>query len=227
MVLAALAATTATAQESSPSVLTKVDHLVYATSDLERGIKEVEELLGVRALPGGRHPGRGTRNALIALGPNAYLEIVAPDPDQPPPPSPRSFNLDSLTGSRLVTWAAAGTDLDSLRSRAVANGVPLGEVRSGSRQRPDGVVLSWRFTDPRSRVADGLVPFFIDWGQSPHPAHTSPPGATLVALRAEHPDDRRVQRMLDALGLDVPVRHGPRAALIAVIDGRRGRVELR
>ena len=49
-------------------------------------------------------------------------------------------------------------------------GVKLGEVIDGSRQRADGVVLSWRFTDPRTVAFDGLIPFFIDWGKTPHPA---------------------------------------------------------
>src|SRR5688500_16482444 len=62
----------------------RVDHLFYATPDLERGIAEIKRLVGVRATPGGKHPGRGTRNAFIALGPNSFLEIVAPDPDQTP-----------------------------------------------------------------------------------------------------------------------------------------------
>jgi hypothetical protein len=63
------------AQERSASLLPRVDHLVYATPDLDRGIDEIEKLLGVRASPGGQHQGRGTRNALVALGPTAYLEI--------------------------------------------------------------------------------------------------------------------------------------------------------
>ena len=84
----------------------------------------------------------------------------------------------------------------------------LGAVASGSRRRPDGVVLAWRYTDPTVVVADGLVPFFIDWGSSPHPALTAAKGATLTQLRAEHPDAPRVQKMIDALGLDLRVSPG-------------------
>ena len=73
----------------------------------------------------------------------------------------------------------------------------------------------------------GIVPFFIDWGQSPHPSRSAPQGAVLVALSAEHPDEDRIQRALGALGLELPVTHGPRARLIAIIDCPRGRVELR
>jgi Glyoxalase-like domain len=215
------------AQKGSVEMLARVDHLVYATPDLKRGVEEVEKLLGVRATPGGQHPGRGTRNALIALGPASYLEIIAPDPEQSPPKTSRPFGIDGLKESRLVAWAAKGVDLERLRGEAARKGASLGEVMSGSRRRPDGVLLSWRYTDPQTVLADGLVPFFIDWGQSPHPARTAASGASLIALRAEHPDAQRVQRLLRELGLDLSVQTGAAPALIATIDGPRGRVELR
>jgi hypothetical protein len=214
-------------QQTSAEFISKVDHLVYATPDLNRGIEEIEKLLGVRAMAGGQHPGRGTRNALLALGPTTYLEIIAPDPEQPPPKESRPFGLDGLKESRLVAWFVNGHDLEKLRAEAVRKGVPLGEVKSGSRRRPDGVELSWQFTDPSVLVADGIVPFFINWGESPHPAGTAPRGGTLVSLRAEHPDVQGVRAMLRHLSLDLPVKRDPSPALIAVIESPRGQVELR
>ena len=212
---------------ASSKLISRVDHLVYATPDLNRGVEEIEKLLGVRAVAGGQHPGRGTRNALLALGPTTYLEIIAPDPEQQQPEAPRPFGIDGLKKSRLVAWFVTGRDLERLRGEAVRKGVSLGEVRSGSRLRPDGVQLSWQFTDPSVLVAGGIVPLFIDWGQSPHPAHTAAKGATLVSLRAEHPDAQSVREMLQHLGVDLAVNQGESPALIAVIEGPRGRVELR
>ena len=107
-IMAPSAAAGSPEKPAPPGLLARVDHLVYAAADLDRGIEEIEKLLGVRAAIGGRHPGRGTRNALIALGPETYLEIIAPDPDQPAPASARSFGLDAVEKSRLVTWAAKG-----------------------------------------------------------------------------------------------------------------------
>src|SRR5207302_7776546 len=85
-------------------VLTRVDHLVYATPDLQLGIDTAEKLFGVRATPGGQHPGQGTRNALIALGPASYLEIIGTDPEQPKPAGPRRFGIDDLKAPHLLTW---------------------------------------------------------------------------------------------------------------------------
>jgi len=225
--LAAMMAAGSARQSASGGLLTTVDHVVYATPDLQVGIERVEKLLGVRATPGGQHPGRGTRNALLALGPGVYLEIIGPDPEQPTPAMPRPFGIDDLKEPRLVTWAAKGKNLEQLSSEARRGGVTLGDVIPGSRRRSDGVLLSWRYTDPRTVVGDGIVPFFIDWGTTPHPAATAAQGASLVGLRAEHPNAEQVQKALGHLALSLRVQPGPRATLIATVSGRQGQVELR
>ena len=211
---------------AADGLLAQIDHLVYATPDLAVGIETAEQLFGVRATPGGQHPGLGTRNALIALGPASYLEIIGPDRDQPAPKGRRRFGIDDLKAPRLLTWVAKGKSLEKFTVEAKADGVDLGAVIPGSRKRPDGVVLSWRYTDPQTVLADRLVPYFIDWGTSPHPSATAAKGVTLLSLRAEHPDADRVQRMLRQLGLDLAVTKGSRPALIATFDGPKGRVQL-
>ena len=213
--------------KGASGLLPRIDHLVYGTPDLQAGVDQVEKILGVRATPGGQHPGVGTRNALVALGPATYLEIIGPDPEQPKPERPRTFGIDNLTAPRLVAWAAKGDNLDQFAAEALRRGVKLGEVSSGSRKTPQGVLLSWRYTSPRTVIADGIVPFFIDWGQTPHPARTAATGATLVEFRAEHPQVEEVRKMLSELGIDLPVTKGQRSALVAVIQSPRGRVELR
>ena len=212
---------------ASREVLSRVDHVVYASADLDRGIAEVEQLLGIRASLGGQHPIWGTRNALVALGPSSYLEIIAPDPDHLPPSEGRPFGLDALGPSRLAGWAAKGSGLNNFRDGAAVHGIELGRVLSGSRKQTDGTILSWQLTDLRCVIADGIVPFFIDWGLAPHPALVASRGATLMSLVAEHPDAAHVRPMLRTLDVDLPVSAGRAPALIAQIHCPHGRILLR
>lgn len=204
-----------------------VDHLIYAAPHLDAGVERLENILGVRAIPGGRHPGYGTRNALLALGPEMYLEVLAPDPDGPEPARPRLFGIDRLDAPRLAAWVAKESDLEGRVEAADRRGVKLGEILLGSRERPDGSVLAWRLTDPHVVLGDGIVPFLIDWGPTESPARAAAKGCTLLGLRAEHPDPARIRAMLLALGVELEVESGRAPALIARIGTARGEVELR
>ena len=169
------------------SVPARLDHIVFAAPLFEETLDWFEGVSGVRPTLGGVHPRWRTRNAIVPLGPSTYLEIIGPDPASREGP-PKIFRLDLLDAPRLVTWAAKGRELASLAGRAQAHGVPLGHSSSGRRQRPDGAWLTWEVTDPLRLIADGLVPFFIDWRTSPHPASTTAPQITLEDLHGEHPD---------------------------------------
>ena len=216
----------ALADEPRDDVLMAVDHLVLAAPDLDEGIAAVEAMTGVRASYGGSHPGLGTRNALLSLGPRVYLEIIAPDPAQSTWQSPRPFRVDEIQAPTLVTWAAKSGDVEGLVERTLPGGESLGTAQAGSRKRPDGVTLSWVLSVPTREVADGVVPFFIDWGDTPHPAASAPSGVTLIALRLLHPEPGRVRETLDILGIDAVVTHGARPALIAELMTPNGAVTL-
>ncbi len=204
-----------------------VDHLIWATPDLHAGIAAIEAQLGVRATPGGRHPDRGTRNALLGLGKGVYLEILAPDPEEPAPAKPRWLGVDASGPPRLSSWAVKSDDVAGAVARAAASGVGLGAAIAGGRETPDGTKLAWTVSDPDVVLEDGLVPFLIDWGTTPHPAAAAPPGARLVALRAEHPSPDGVHAALAALAIELDVQAAQKPAIIATIETRRGRVELR
>jgi hypothetical protein len=207
--------------------LNVVDHLVYATPNLAATVADLEAQLGLSSTPGGQHPGRGTQNSLFALGAHAYLEVIGPDQQQPEPASPRWFAIDSLAGPKLVAWAAKSSRLDDLANEASGSGIKLGPISSGSRKRPDGGRLDWRFTDPSTLVADGIFPFFIDWGTSRHPAADIDTGCRLDELRAEHPDAETVSDMLQFAGIGLQVAAAAQPALIATVTGALGSVELR
>jgi hypothetical protein len=202
-----------------------IDHLVYGAPDLEAATDDLDVRFGARAQPGGKHLGIGTHNALLALGPRTYLEVIAPDPQQPQPSSPRPFGLDELTSARLVGWAVGCDDIDGDISRARDAGYDPGDAIEMTRTSPAGAVLRWRLT--RNAIAGGPVPFLIAWGDTEHPATTAPEGLVLEAFEIEHPEPDSLAATLGALGADIDVRPAKSPALVAHIRGRAGTKELR
>jgi hypothetical protein len=202
-----------------------IDHLVYAVPSLPAAVTEVAERLGVRAQAGGKHIGLGTHNALLALGPQTYLEIIAPDPEQPKPPAPRPFGIDSVSHGRLVTWALACEDIDAVVAGARSHGYDPGDVVDGQRTEPTGTVLRWRMTI--GETADGLAPFLISWGDTEHPARSAPHGLTLETFHIEHPDPASLVPLLTALGADFEIKPAAAAALVAGLSGPNGNTVLR
>jgi hypothetical protein len=207
-----------------------LDHIVVAAPDLAAAVTWFTDLTGVRPVPGGRHQGLGTANYLAGLGGGAYLEILGPDPDpdpdQPAAGRPRPFGIGELPFPRVATWAIRPDDLDRQIAAARANGYDPGQPQAMSRATPDGEVLRWRLTPLDPTIGDGLVPFLIDWGDTPHPTTRGLPTVPLVSFEATHPAPDSVRPALAALGVDLPVRAGDRAALTVVLEGRHGPVTI-
>ncbi|WP_194892162.1 VOC family protein [Catenulispora pinisilvae] len=201
--------------------MTAFDHLVYAAPDLQAALEDIARRTGVHPTAGGPHPGLGTRNYLLGLGGDRYLEIIGPDPAQPTPPEPRPFGIDDLSAPKLVAWAIATTDLDAAVTRSRAAGHDPGPPRAMTRLRPDGELLRWRLTPPRA----GVVPFLIDWGATPHPARRLPV-VQLVGFEVVHPAPDAVRECFTALGADAAFRQGARPALVAHLAGPAGEIVL-
>ncbi|HXG91101.1 MAG TPA: VOC family protein [Blastocatellia bacterium] len=205
-----------------------VDHLLLGAADLDRGINWLESLTGVKATIGGSHPGRGTRNALISLGGRQYLEIIAPDPAQ------SSFNFDidirKLAEPRLITWAAATTDINTVAKTAREAGYQVFGPRDGSRTRPDGRMLRWKTLGVPNRFgAEPIapIPFFIEWAKdSLHPSQDSAKGCELLEFEFEHTDSAGVTDMLKKLGIEAKVKQAKEARLRATLKTPKGKVNL-
>ena len=208
--------------------ISEIDHLVYACSDLEEGVRHITEELGMAPVEGGRHPAWGTHNALLGLGPRCYLEIIGPDP------SPQRSSVDipeaftAAGNGSLTTWAARVDQLPEHYSGLQSACPALGGLVSGSRRRLDGETLSWVLTDPASLVMKGAVPFLIDWGDSDHPASGLARGCALRSLVLQHPEPGHLVAVLDALGLSdlVQVEAAPDAGLGALIETPTGIVRI-
>ena len=207
-----------------PSVPESFDHMLLGCSDLDKGIELVERHLGVRAALGGVHPGRGSRNALLSLGERRYLEIIAPDPQQPRSSDVRQ--LYQIDAPRLIGWAAHVDDIEAVVQRLSAAGIVFEPVRPGARQRPSGQTLRWKALSLKDD-AGGLLPFFIEWSKDAvHPAVDSPQGGRVdrFSLATPNPDDLRARAA--KLNLDVEVENAPQPVLRAKVTGPKGTLSL-
>jgi hypothetical protein len=202
-----------------------IDHLVYATLDVDGTIDELTRRLGVEPAPGGHHLGLGTRNALLSLG-SSYLEVLGPDPGQHRPAGGYWYGLENIENPRLITWTARVERIERVAAYAHGRGYNTGDVHKVFREMPDGGHLSFRLTMPTGD-GGGLVPNLIEWDEeSPHPATTSPQGIELVQLRGYHPVPESITPMLEALRMELEVRVADSPRLVAILDTPYGPVEL-
>ncbi|MEO8503465.1 MAG: VOC family protein [Acidobacteriota bacterium] len=213
------------------AAITAVDHLLLGAPDLDRGVAWIEARAGVRASAGGSHPGKGTRNALLALGSRRYLEILAPDPAQPAMSGRLATRLQQVAGRepRLILWAAATTDLDDLVRRAGAANLELEGPLAGSRSRPDGEVVRWRVAIAVGATADrleGALPFFIEWQTPLHPSLDSPAGCDLLTLDLASPYPDELRDVLACLGIEAVVRTAKQNGLSARLQTPLGVLDL-
>jgi hypothetical protein len=187
---------------------TRLDHLVLGTVDLERGGAWLERFLGAALSPPGRHLRMGTHNRLLSLGPQCYLELIAIDPDGPPPFMPRWFGLDTpdvqeriAARPRLIGWVARTGAIDVLSEKTggVLGGIHPMERGDGSEK------FRWRISIPEDGhpVEGGLVPSLIQWDVPFHPCDRLPDQQCRFEwMEAAHPNPAKVNYLLGELGLE-------------------------
>lgn len=159
----------------------ELDHLVVGAATLDEGVAWCERVLGVTPQPGGKHALMGTHNQLLNISgphhPRCYLEIIAIDPDAPPPGRPRWFDLDLpalreqlAQGPGLIHWVARVPSLDAALAYWRGEGVDAGEAVEAARGN-----LRWRIAlraDGR-RLRREALPVLIEWGEA-HPTDALP-----------------------------------------------------
>ncbi|MCL4184977.1 MAG: VOC family protein [Burkholderiaceae bacterium] len=212
----------------------ELDHLVVACTTLVQGDAWLRALAGVPSAPGGRHPGWGTHNRLLRLDTGTYLELIASDPDAPPPAQPRPFGLDDPALRRRVAERPRLVHFVCRVAKLADAGVREPGYDPGPIVPMTRGALSWRITMPgdaqaaaqRWSDAGRLLPTLIEWagGAMPerHPLDAlAPSGVMLAALRLCTP----TAPPLPAALLDDPriiVVSGPQPALGAELMTPQG-----
>ena len=169
------------------------DHLAVTASSLEAGVAHVEAQLGLTVPRGGEHPRMGTHNHLMRLHPDEFLEIIAINPEAPPPDRPRWFGFDRIGAAppRLATWLCRCDNLDAaLAALPDGMGEPIevtrGDLRWRVAVRPDGEL-----------PFGGAFPTLIEWPMRPFPgAAMADLGCRLERLEIRHPEAEEIAGLL-------------------------------
>ncbi len=218
-----------------------LDHLVVGAATLDDGVAWCERTLGVSPGPGGRHALMGTHNRLLKLSSPAfedcYLEIVAVEPEAPPPGRPRWFGLDGselqaqlqAQGPRLLHCVARSPQLDMHRWGLIAVGYQPGDPQRLGRDTPQGR-LEWDMLlrpDGQPQCG-GALPTLMQW-QGRHPTADLPDSGVALRSLALCGFHERARDVLRIRGVQVlPIAEAGRVpALQALLDTPLGPVELR
>mgnify|MGYP001281082941 CR=1 FL=1 len=134
-----------------------IDHIVISVDDLEAAVARYRRM-GFTVSRGGEHPAFGSRNALIPLADDSYLELITFHDERP---------LDQSAAMRrfarwraragLVDWVVATDRIDETVARLQGAGQAWSDPERGHRMRPDGLEVAWRSAFP----ADPTLPFLI------------------------------------------------------------------
>jgi hypothetical protein len=188
----------------------RIDHVIYATVDLDAAATRVERELGLVARPGGRHEGLGTHNRIVPLG-AGYLELLAVA--DPRAAAHSDFGRSLLArlargGDGLLGWAVAVDDVDPVARRL---GTTITTIRRAG--------LSARLTGLAEAMREPSLPFFIsrDPGVPDPGVDGDAGGITWIEVAG---DAARLEQWLDHSPLPLRVVPGP-AAVRAVGVGQR------
>jgi len=180
---------------------TKLDHIVIGAASLEQGVAFVRERFGVDIPKGGEHPLMATHNHLMQLGNEAFVEIIAINPDGDHPARPRWFGMDdpAIRASlqhqpRLLTWVVNTDKLVELQAQVSFD---LGVVTPLSRGD-----LNWLFAVPDDGrlLASGMLPHVMQWQTDAHPsANMADLNCRLRFLNIYHPYPQWLSSILTGL----------------------------
>jgi len=188
----------------------RIDHVIYATQDLDAAAAQLESEHGLAARGGGRHTGIGTENRIVPLG-GGYLELIAVVDRVEAERSPLGSALATRIrerGEGLMGWVVA---VEDVLAEAGRTGAGLSTIeRDGLRARLAGVTTA---------MAEPALPFFLqrDAGIADPGADGDAGGIGWVEVSG---DEQRLRTWLG--GAELPVRVTPgEPALLAVGIGDR------
>jgi len=204
-----------------------MDHIVYCVHDLDQAIEDFEVLLGVAPVFGGYHTTQGTKNALINLGNQSYLELLAIDRDNKSVNSDRWMGIDRLTEPQVTRWSLKSENLESDSQIVKQYNPMMGRIEGGSRKTTNGDILKWGIAMPLANPEIEVVPFMTDWSQSGvHPTDNLDDNCRVMDISFSHPIPQQIEDVFKQLSIDKNVSLAEHAGIKIKVECPNGIIEI-
>ena len=159
-----------------------LDHISYAAGPdgIDATIERLEDALGAEFHDGGIHPRFGTRNRILPLRNQQYVEVV--EVLDHPAADKAAFGQvvreRSEQGGGWMAWCVSVDDMTDVEHRIGRHAVP------GNRRRPDGFNLEWRQIGTSNTRVDPQLPYVTSWDipAAEHPSQMAVTDLELTAL---------------------------------------------
>lgn len=211
----------------------QLDHLSYAAGPegLAACVQRIGARLGAGFTDGGLHPSFGTRNFVLPLAGETYLEVVEAldHPAAERAPFGRAVLSRKRAGGGWLAWAIRVADIGPVEQR-------LGRPSAaGHRRRPDGFDLRWRQIGITDVTEDPQLPFFVQW-ETDDGHHPSSAGSAIELKRLEIAGDEETvdaylgtssRQPLDGIEVEwLSTADGDTGVVAAIFDTPNGEVRI-
>ncbi len=201
-----------------------VDHLTFVAGPdgLTDAVERLSLLFGDRFKDGGVHPSFGTRNNIMPLADDRYLEVVEvlDHPAADKAVYGQAVRQCQEAGGGWLGWVVSVDDLGPYEQRLDRKAV------KGMRRFPDGRVLEWHQIGMKGLIADPQLPFFLHWESEPDVLPSALPGDVRLASidiagskhRVEEWMGTKMDADFDGVHFDFTAPHGSPGILAVTFD---------
>jgi len=205
----------------------QIDHIVYTVPDLTAAIEWFEAIAGIRPVFGGYHTTQGTKNAIVNLGNNCYLELLAADDDNHEISPPRWMGVDFLEQAQITRWSLKSDNLPQDSVIVKHYQTDMGNIQGGQRKTTTGDTLTWEMIMPLAAPEVEVIPFMTDWQNSTvHPTNALPEQCQLLDLKFTHPTPDLLLPTFGQLSIDSLIEKGLKASIKMSIQCPKGIIEI-
>ena len=135
----------------------KIDHVIYLVNDLDAAVSHFDATYGIACAEFGEHRWLGTKNALLPVGEDQLLELLAVADATNPVAQLLASMLE--VGDGPFTVCLRPRDLDETATRLAC------PVRDAERPTPTGELVRWRVAGIEASLGPERLPFSSTGGR--------------------------------------------------------------